>query len=499
MYTVNILSEEDFDALPYKHVKTSLGLADPATNTAYVRDTGYNDITKDTIAHELDELMAKTSPHEEDGIRYKNLKSLGAGAGAGLLSSFVPALKPFSPAISAGAGALAADKGERLRGAAQGFGGGGLSSSLGGGLVSAFKGVNQPGGTFGNALKQFVPGVKSGASGFIQGIPGFGRSASGTPTGVLSKFFAGGGGTGGAGAAGSVLASKAGGGSSVPTPGQIGANLLADRLGGQTGANTDILGGLAGRAGSVSSTLNPSKDAGGGVFDKLKELVGGGKDDDTFRKLALGLGIAGAGDLFAPKVDVPDTSGIQSRLAGQVAGGGEPLAKEAGLNELFRILGEPVGAPPASAFDQGDFFADEQLTKDLTALRNEFKAVNPNANVENNSAFLDKKQELIERSRFQRQAARDELSFQHEQEQLGRKFQTMQVALNLDQAQMSQYVQLAQMEIDQLMLQYGIDAQTAANFKEMFSDLGRLAIGQEQSGIDQFFGSLAQQNQGGQS
>lgn len=90
MYTVRILSEADFDKLPYKRARTSLGLADAKTGVAYVRDTGYNDITKDTIGHELDELMAKVSPHEEDGIRYKDLASLGAGAGAGILSSMVP-------------------------------------------------------------------------------------------------------------------------------------------------------------------------------------------------------------------------------------------------------------------------------------------------------------------------------------------------------------------------------------------------------------------------
>ena len=90
MYTVRILSEKDFDALPYKHAKTSLGLADAKTGVAYVRDTGYNDITKGTIEHELDELMATVSPQEEDGIRYKNLASLAGGAGSGLLANFVP-------------------------------------------------------------------------------------------------------------------------------------------------------------------------------------------------------------------------------------------------------------------------------------------------------------------------------------------------------------------------------------------------------------------------
>jgi len=494
MYTVKVLSEKEFDKLPYKHTKTSLGLADAKTGVAYVRDTGYNDITKDTIAHELDELMAKVSPHEEDGIRYKNLKSLGAGAGAGVLSSMIPMLRPFQGAISAGAGALAGKKGNRLQGALQGFSGGGIGTGLGGGVFDAFKAGTGPQGTFGKALKSFVPGVSralvGGGSNDLPGqrsyfgtVPGFEGVGTGDPKGALAKFFSSGGGAATRGtAAGTAGQAYATGGKGTGQP------LVGMPTQGITGGAGSAAQFAQQQAGS-DSTLKP----GGGFFDKL--FGGGGDDDNMMKKLALGLGVAGAGDLLAPKVEAPDTSGIQARLQGRLEGGAESGAKKAGLNELFRILGEDIGAPPQSAFAQGDLYADRQLTDDITALRNEFKAVNPNANVDNNSAFLDKKQELIERSREQRTAARDELSYAHEQEQLGRKFQTMQVALNLDQAQMSQYVQLAQMEVDQLMLQYGIDAQTATNFKEMFSDLGRIATGTQSSGIDNYFNSLAQKNQ----
>jgi len=132
MYTVKILSEKDFDGLPYKHAKTSLGLADAKTGVAYVRDTGYNDITKETINHELDELMASVSPHEEDGIRYKNLASLAGGAGSGILSSMIPGLKNFQPLISAGVGAAVNKDKNYLQGAMQGLTGGGIGTGIGG-------------------------------------------------------------------------------------------------------------------------------------------------------------------------------------------------------------------------------------------------------------------------------------------------------------------------------------------------------------------------------
>ena len=66
-YTVKILSPEDFKKLPFSRVNEpgTLGAADPKSRIAYVSDTGYNDVTKTVISHELEELMAESSPHED--------------------------------------------------------------------------------------------------------------------------------------------------------------------------------------------------------------------------------------------------------------------------------------------------------------------------------------------------------------------------------------------------------------------------------------------------
>jgi hypothetical protein len=72
-YTLHYLNDKEFDNLPYKHVRTSLGCADEKTGNAYVRRTGIKPIDEFTTDHEISELIAKVSPHEEDGIRYKNL------------------------------------------------------------------------------------------------------------------------------------------------------------------------------------------------------------------------------------------------------------------------------------------------------------------------------------------------------------------------------------------------------------------------------------------
>jgi len=102
-YEIRIVSNEEFDTLPYKGAKNSLGLADAENGIAYVRETGVRDLDQATIDHEFDELIAKISPHEEDGIRYKSGGSLGsilapiAGAAITILSG--GSLTPLGVAV----------------------------------------------------------------------------------------------------------------------------------------------------------------------------------------------------------------------------------------------------------------------------------------------------------------------------------------------------------------------------------------------------------------
>ena len=70
-FTIKILDNDDFDLLPYPRAKEAAGMTVMATKTAYIRKTGVRALDQNTINHEFDELMQQTSPHEENGIRYK--------------------------------------------------------------------------------------------------------------------------------------------------------------------------------------------------------------------------------------------------------------------------------------------------------------------------------------------------------------------------------------------------------------------------------------------
>lgn len=443
MYTVKVLTEKDFDALPYKHAKTSLGLADAKTGVAYVRDTGYNDITKGTIEHELDELMAKVSPHEEDGIRYKNLASLGAGAGTGLLTSFFPKLQSFSPVISAGVGAAVNKDKNYLQGALQGLTGGGLAQGLKGGVSGGISGLTSPGGTFGKALEGFLPGVESGLQGYMEAIPGMG------PGGKLSNWLSGNS-TGGTISAATKTAMPTGNKGQPYTP------FSMTTPSGYTGS-------------TITPGVNPNAPATGGSNALSSFSIG-----DQFKKLIPSLAIAGIGDIMAPKVEAPDLSGVIGNLKNQVATGGEPLAKELGMTELTRGLTSPINTPPTNAFDLGDIENEQAKQEALTNYVNHFKSIRPGADFKNDPEFLRGYTDIQERYDRVRQAQRDATTFEYVQQQLQQKYNYMQTALNLNETQIGQYVQIAQLEVGQIMAEYGVDVETAAKFKEMFADLAQL-------------------------
>jgi hypothetical protein len=115
-FTFKILSDEDFDNLPYDDAKSSLGLSVMSTKTAYIRKTGVKELDMGTIQHEFDELMQQTSPHEINGIRYKK----GGGLGKLIITTLATLVNPFlGAAVGVGAGAHSLNQQEQARKKAQ--------------------------------------------------------------------------------------------------------------------------------------------------------------------------------------------------------------------------------------------------------------------------------------------------------------------------------------------------------------------------------------------
>lgn len=172
MYEIRVLTDEEFDMLPYAHAKDALGLADAKRNVAFVRHTGIKDLDTTTINHEFDELLQKISPHEEDGIRYKKGKNIFKNIARIFLSTFVPPIGTIASAAY-----TAHDISKRgfkpsdllslappALGAFQGFRTGGLGGALKGavGLTSASPTLSDP--STSSALRSSVQFGRSNAA-----------------------------------------------------------------------------------------------------------------------------------------------------------------------------------------------------------------------------------------------------------------------------------------------------------------------------------------------
>jgi len=329
MYSVKVLSNEEFNQLPYKDVEVSLGLADPHTNTAYVRASELGELQKYVVNHEFDELVMSESMHEdpETGIRYKKFSDIGSMALpviGGLLGS------PFGP-IGAGIGA--------------GLGG------FGGGLWGS-------GGDWGQALKQ---GAISGVTGGIGSalMPGLGGKVGS----FLSKVPIIGGMFGG----GATPVSQALGGGAQSAMNQIGGFAPAMAGLGNIGATTgkmvppSMTSNVVGKLGTSGGL--------GGIFGKLLDLVTGkgnvtaGMSPPTASMMAgTGLNPFGATPAFAGNEAVSKTatggggggfmSGIWDRLKGMFGGGptGVDPVNRVGVGGIQpRVKGMSPGAVPFSS------------------------------------------------------------------------------------------------------------------------------------------------------
>ena len=67
-YSIKVLKNEEFDKLPFKHSSIALGVADPKTNTAYVRYSAHPELNKYLIDHEFEHLVEEIPTDEIEKI-----------------------------------------------------------------------------------------------------------------------------------------------------------------------------------------------------------------------------------------------------------------------------------------------------------------------------------------------------------------------------------------------------------------------------------------------
>ena len=144
------------------------------------------------------------------------------------------------------------------------------------------------------------------------------------------------------------------------------------------------------------------------------------------------------------------------------------------------------------------------------SLRTEYKGVRPGADIESDSAFRRDIMKGRERFANERSAMRNELAFNREGEYNKRldsyynnKMQYLTSTLQMSQADIQNYAQLAQMDTARLMSQFALNKGEASRFQELFGDLGKMMMQQGtgmgyQGMMNQMFGGGGTAATGGQ-
>lgn len=92
-YTVQVLTDKEFNNLPYQGISDSLGIADKAKGLAFVRETGIKDFDRATLIHEIDHLVSTHCTHQDEfGIMHKKGKDIFANIIPMVVGGIVTAL-----------------------------------------------------------------------------------------------------------------------------------------------------------------------------------------------------------------------------------------------------------------------------------------------------------------------------------------------------------------------------------------------------------------------
>ena len=461
-YKIFVVDDDDFDNLhkdlPYmtkEKLKDSMGFANPKTMEAYVRKTGVAEIDDITMEHEFQELLAKTSPDEIDGIRYKKV----------FKDIIAPYILPVVGALLGGPAGATLGIGSTIGSAL-----GGAAASAAGqygttGKVSALPTIlgGLGGGTLGAGMSGGIAASKAAGGGFL------GQTLSGIQSAV--------GMTPGAAAKATPTAHSFGG-----TLSQVPQNLLGSAA---AGAAAGAASGLVGPAtakqaaqGFTSLAQVPTSQ----ISSSLTTGVGAGGTQTTsgimsgIGKLATPQNILGAATLGSsllpktPEFKMPSyVSDLQSKLmAGQTL---SPLGQQA-RSELSSILSStPQELYPTA----NNAYYDAALRRTRTAYEEAQKNLDAAYNV---AGVYGSGEHLAAKAKLQQQLtnAESDLYAQTEQRnfELARteKYNAIQTALGVDAATMDDIVGLTGLDVQAAAMAYGADAADVQAIRDALGTAG---------------------------
>ena len=540
-FTVQVLTDKEFDSLPYKGIHDSMGIADPHKDMAFIRQSGVKEIDIGTLAHEVNHLIEKNGEHaDEYGIMHKK---------GGVLRNIIPTLIGAVAAPFTGGASLAIPA---LLGAA---------SSIGMNQYAQSKHPEQLGepGTLGGILTQGITGAMSGYGGGSLakgGIAGYSNAAKEEDATFMSK--AGGAlkgafvgtaptaaGTGSAGLLGSG-GKLLGSGSLAPTGFQQGTTALSSSvlpageaaaraasvgnaielanpamslLGGGIGnvAGLNITpamsmagGGVGNAAGQALPTLSLSGMANPASFSGIaapsSNLLGGGTAQAvqpaakeaakafSFKDLITPNNVIGAGSLMgaagasSPEFQMPD-SVEQLRQKIQEGQGLSPLGQQA-QSELQNIL----KSSPQELYPTAN---NEYYNAALRRTRESYAEAEKQLDAAyNNAGMYGSGEHMAQKTKLKEELARTESGLYAQTEQrnfeLARteKYQAVQDALAVDKNTMDDLVGLTGLDVQTAAMLYGARVADVQAIREALGTVGMELLLKGNKGSVQSGGSI---------
>lgn len=456
-YNISFMDANEFEALSmvnprYQNTKDDFGFADTVTNRIFVRKTGLKPLDMFITAHEIEEILAKNSSHEDEfKIRHKKGRDIFAPIGTALLAMIPGIGPPLAAVAQAGYTAYKVKKEEAQPwqiplNAAMAFAGGKMAQ----GSTGYQAGVETSKAAGGKLLGQTLSGAQ-GMLGFTpgavtevakMGMPaasgmGLAPSAASKYTSGLG-FFAPSIQTGGANLGRQVTNVM---GQPV-TLGQTaqGAGYTAPAFNAPTAlssftppkaANIPI-------SSTTPSPAAPAIQAGGGGGEQatrtpiLKKLLG-----ENWEQTLLGASIPLAGQMFTPGPQPfnPEQSQLFQETANMVRQGAQVQLTPAQQQAITANY-------------------DTALEKARQNIMDRYKALRPGSDISNDSQLREALTEL-------------------ETEVAEKKANALASAqLGLSQTQTQMMSELAAMDIYTLAMKAGISSQEARDFKQMLSQLG---------------------------
>jgi hypothetical protein len=427
-------------------LKGALGFANPKTKEAYIKRTGVKEWDDETILHEAEELLAKASLHEEDGIRWKKAKEV--------VRKVLPVVAPI---VAAPLGPLAAG----LAGAAASA----ASQRMAGGRIRALPTIlGGVGGYIGGAAMQ--PGIQASRAmegGYIgQVLSGVQQALTGTSgaqraigeTIKKAQFLPG---------RAATAAELAAGAPTITTP-----------LPGTIGTGLNILGGIG------TPTPTPPGTPGGGVgvgagtqIAKEAPRTIGQTVGEILKKPSTILGattVLGSMAIPTPKFpEVPEIGLLREKLmAGEAL---SPLGQQAraSLQEILQAKPEELYPTASDAYYQAAIRRTEE------AYNEALKRLDAAYNL---AGVYGSGEHLAARDKLQEELARTKAGIAAEMEQrrfeLARtaQYQAIQDALGVDRDVMDDIVGLTQLSAELVAQMYGADVADIVAIRKALGTLG---------------------------